>query len=250
MSGYRRRLLLGVGIVCLVGFAGPASAAETLIDEFSSGKSTRFRPNKRVAQDVVGSTTITDANLPDVIGGSRTLTVEAQSLLNMGEDLIVVGVVPIASFLQYDSTAQAEGRFDLLYDANGAGLGIALTPALGIRVVVLDADVTAAPYDVMLTLTDGNLISASSTQTVSVPGPALLHFAFSSFAGVNARNIFSLRLKIDPLNPASDLRLERIETYGTPVTLPVTSPLGLGLLAAALLVMSRARLTHSPRHRT
>jgi hypothetical protein len=219
---------------------------------------TCFVTGMNVAQATIGSTTETDVGLPDVFGGSRQLTVVADSLLNIfPPDLVVAGVVPLVAFLEYDSTAQADGRFRLLYDSAGSGLGRIADVPLEVRVTVLEADVASvdcAPppmpctpgYDVTVTLRDTASHTASWTETVLIPGgPITLSFPFSKFPGVDGSKLFSLEVEVDP-NVAGDLRLDRIEVIGT-TTAPLLSPRLLALLALCLtLVGAQALRRQSP----
>jgi hypothetical protein len=210
-------------VVALCLSALPAVAAEQPIDDFSDASAlTQFVPNTNVVITSVGSTVRVDPNLTGVIGQVRQLTVTATAL--GGGDFITSGVslAPV-TFLEYNSTVTADGAVELLFDRNGGGLNASLGFAQGIEVVIADADAAAVfppGLDITVTLTDGNMHTASSTQTVTLPvmpmTPLPLQFPFSSFAGIDPDNLFSIRVVIDP-QIAGDLRLDVIQTYGTPL---------------------------------
>ncbi|MBI4517553.1 MAG: hypothetical protein HY699_17250 [Deltaproteobacteria bacterium] len=226
------------GTLVALALVARSAAAEVTIDNFSSAVSTYYVTNTNVAQTVVGSTTVTDPGRAGVIGGVRQLTVEAQSLLNIPvPDYIVSGVEPIGTFLEYNSTVNGDGRIELLYDRGGVGLNAHLGRAFGILVAIINADASAPPYDVAITLTDNSANSATVTQTVPVPGgPLSLYFRFQDFVGVDANRLYSIQVVFDP-NTAADLRIGRIETYGTAVAAPVLSGGASLLLIGGLLLV-------------
>lgn len=205
--------------------AGSARAAETVIDGFTSASAlTRYVPNTNVLRNTVGTETRVDPALTEVIGDVRQLDVSATALAIPGLDFVVAGVVaPILSFFEYNSTADADGNVVLTYDRGGLGLFEYLAFAQGIRVTILEADLAAVALpglDITVTLTDADMNTAQSTQTVTLPvtfmAPLALDFAFADFAGVDIGNLFSIVIAAEP-QVAGDLRLDRIETYGTPL---------------------------------
>ncbi|HVN86404.1 MAG TPA: hypothetical protein VMW17_16340 [Candidatus Binatia bacterium] len=224
-----------------------------------SGQGTCFITDTNVAQSVLGSTTVIDAPLADVLGGSRTLTVVADSLQSVTPpDLVVAGVVPLVSFLEYDSTSQADGRVELRYNGQGAGLNLALTLHSGIRVIILDADDAAVNceggvlnctpgYEVTVTLTDaeeGGHV-ASATKNVLLPGgPLALTFPVSDLSGLQGlqlNSIFSIRVAINP-NTAGDLRLDRIEIFQDTQSAPLVSWWVIVLMLVVLTIIASRRL--------
>lgn len=214
-----------LAMLVIMGNQRTAQAAEAIIDNFTSATAlTTLVPDMNVLQDVVGSITRADSGLTDVIGGTRTLTLTATSLDIPGLDYIVAGVslMPI-NFFDYNSRDGADGSTVLLYDANGAGLNAMLGFSQGIQVVILEADIaaTAPPgMDVTVTLTDGNMVSASQTQTVTLAvspmTPLSLDFPFSGFGAVDPNSIQSIRIGLDP-QKAGDARLTILGTFGTPL---------------------------------
>lgn len=223
-----QRRLWGASVLAMLlalGGARPGVAAEAVVDNFTSATAlTTFVPDMNVLQDTVGSTVRDDTGLMQVIGGTRSLTVEAISLDFPIADYIVAGVslMPI-NFFEYNSRSGADGTTELLYDANGSGLNASLGFAQGVQVLILeaDADATTPPgMDVTVTLTDGNMVSASQTQNVSLPvspmTPLPLDFPFSGFAGIDPDNLFSIRIALDP-QKAGDTRLSLLGTFGTPL---------------------------------
>ena len=214
-----------LAMLIAVSGARPAAAAEAVIDDFTDATAlTTFVPDMNVLQDSIGATTRDDTALMAVIGGTRTLTVDASFLDFPGLDYVVAGVslLPI-SFFEYNSRTGADGATELLYDANGSGLNAMLGFAQGIQVVIREADIAAVAMpgmDVTVTLTDGNMVTASQTQAVTLPvdpsSPLALDFPFAGFAGIDANNLFSVAVRLDP-QLAGDTRLNLLGTFGTPL---------------------------------
>jgi len=243
MRGSRGSIMMGAVLALAV--AGRAAVAEIVVDDFTSANLTRLAlpPMANIEVSTVTSVTVTDTGLPDVLGGVRALTVTADALMNVGLDFIVAGVEPIVGFLCYNSTAGADGRVSLLYDAGGAGLNTTLLPSLGIRVDIFAVDVSTVPYHVTVTLTDSFAHSEAVTITVTDPTPTKLHFPFESFSPVSPASIKSIQVDIDPADGAADLRVDRIEAYGPPeATMPLLSPVMLVGLVGLLLFVARRGL--------
>ncbi|MBI4517895.1 MAG: hypothetical protein HY699_18980 [Deltaproteobacteria bacterium] len=235
-------------VLTLAANGSAAAAAPLIIDDFSSAVNTILVANTNVGVFVPGtSVTVTDSGLADVLGGTRELTVRVEHSPGfiIGLDNVVVGVVPLASFLDYNSTAGADGQAVLRYDRGGLGLNVGLTPAAGIRLVTIDADFAAVPCQIIVTLVDTAGHSASLSRTVALAGiTPELNFPFTGFPGVDVRRISSIAVEIDPnRNGAADLRLDRLETYGSrPVAAPLVSPPMLAVLALVLLLCGLRRL--------
>jgi hypothetical protein len=227
---------------CLVVVLGvvPVSAVEETIDDFTDANlpgsllcvPTAPKPECPLNSFNLGvfvansSNSVTDAGLSAVIGGARGLTVSVAScsFCGMGafDDRVVAGADPAPMGLFcFNSTASADGSFELLYNAAGAGLDASLSFAEGIRVVVANIDASSFPFSVTVTLTSG----ANSAQTVQtlpnmapLPSDVMLDFAFASFtgiAGIDLDHLSSIRILVDP-STAADLQVQHIETYGTP----------------------------------
>jgi hypothetical protein len=245
MRSYRGSIVTGALLALAV--VGRGAFAEIVVDDFNSANLTLLAlpPTPNVAVLTVTSVTVTDSGLPDVLGGVRALTVTADALQNLGADFVVAGVEPIVGFLCYNSTATADGRISLLYDAGGAGLNTTLLPSLGIRVDIFAVDLSSTPYYVTVTLTDTSAHTDAVTITVSDPVPTKLHFPFEGFSNVSPASIRSIQVDIDPADGAADLRVDRIEAYGPPnATLPLLSPaMLLGLVGTLLFVARRALRT-------
>jgi hypothetical protein len=271
MTGTSRTVALLTFALCLQ--AARAHGTQVLIDDFASAVNTIFITNTNVGAFYAGAVTVaTDTGLADVFGGSREITVYALNpppglcspepapacnpvppactlpggcdpipsgcfICNL--DNVVVGVVPLAGFLEYNSTAGADGRTTILYDGGGSGLQLHVGLYAGIRVTTLNADPAAVPYVLTLTLVDGDGNSASFSETVPLAGGRpQLTFPFARFPGVNPGNLFSIEIEVDPnSNGAADLRLERIETYTDgPAAAPLASRGVLASLATLLLL--------------
>lgn len=209
-AGVVWRLLVGSLLAALA--LAEAAGAQTIIDDFSdAGLNTVSPPGQ--ARNTIGTTTVTDAGLTGVIGGSRTLIVTATAIAG-GSPEVRAGVIPSAQVLDYSSTVLANGLVTLSYDANGAGLGADLSLGDGIRFTVV-ADLSSLPYDVTVTISDGT-ITNSSTQTIPVGGLQNLQFLYGAFPTVNLSSVFSIAITFDP-NLAGDLEVAApVETFGEP----------------------------------
>ena len=203
-------LAAAVSVVGLTG-AGPVGAQQ-IIDDFSDAGSNTVSPPGQ-ARTTLGTTTVTDAGLTGVIGGSRSLTITATAI-GGGSPEVRAGVMPGAQVLDYSSTVLANGLMTLLYDANGVGLGADLSLGDGIQFSIV-ADASSTPYDVTVTISDGS-ITESSTQTVPVSGLQNLQFLYTAFPTVNLASVFSVAITFNP-NLAGDLEVAApVETFGEP----------------------------------
>jgi hypothetical protein len=228
--------LCGVVVLGVV----PAFAIEETIDDFTDANfpgtilcvPTAPKPDCPVNTFNLGvfvantNTMASDSGLGGVLGGTRKLTVSVASCTFCGtgpfDDRVVGGADPAPMGLFcYNSTASADGSFELLYDAGGAGLGTSLNFAEGIRVALINIDASSFPLDLTVILSSG-ANSAQATQTVpnSAPLPTnlTLDFPYASFAGIQGINLGDLsavRVLVDPA-AAADLQVDGIETYGTP----------------------------------
>jgi cysteine-rich repeat protein len=202
-------VVLGAG--CLAW--GTPLQAQTVIDDFSDAGANTVSPPGQ-SRSTVGSTTVTDAGLTGVIGGSRTLTVSASSV-GGGLPEVRAGVMPMAQVLDYSSTVLVNGAVSLLYDNNGVGLAADVSSGDGIQFNVI-ADVSSLPYTVTLTLDDG-VNSQSSAQNIVVSGLQPVQFLYTAFPMVDLSSLFSIEISFDP-NLAGDLEVAApIETFGEPV---------------------------------
>ncbi|MDX2170111.1 MAG: right-handed parallel beta-helix repeat-containing protein [Deltaproteobacteria bacterium] len=197
-----------LGVALLAG----AARAQTIIDDFSSVGANTVEP-PGVVRTTLGTTTVTDAGLSNVIGGVRTLTLTATAIAG-GSPEVHAGVMPLAQVLDYSSTVLANGLVTLRYDANGVGLNADLSSGDGIQFSVV-ADLSSLPYDVTVAISDGT-ITNSSTQTIAVGGLQNVQFFYSSFPTVDLTDVFSITVTFDP-NLAGDLEVGApIETFGEP----------------------------------
>lgn len=224
----RATAVVGVAVgTALLLACGRVFGAEAAIDLFTDASAlTQFVVDTNVRQDTVGSTVRVDPGLSGVIGEVRQLTVTMSSALLPPLDAVVSGVqAPPIALLEYASSSGADGNVELLYDRNGNGLNATLAFAQGIRLIIAAASLQCVTpgLDLTVTLTDSFLMTAASTQTVTLavmPGmPLTLDFPFSAFAGVDPISLFSIAVAIDP-QPSElggcDMELEGIRTFGTP----------------------------------
>ena len=156
-----------------------------------------------------------------VVGGVRKLTVTATLVSGMSEN-VTSGVDP-GGGLCYNSSDNADGQDELVYDRGGLGLqNVNLSHAQGIQVRVFSASPSSIPYSVKVTLVDASGNSASKQETSSQvcsgsPECDPLLFPFTDYAAVNLRRIVSITVLIDP-SQAADIFFDPIRTYGTPDT--------------------------------
>jgi hypothetical protein len=263
------RQLIVVAALLTLAMVTPALAIETVVDQFSSAINTRFigpPPPFNVSRstddcaasacgvcaegcsaDCTSSLTKTDTGLPDVLGGSRTLTVTLTSpaICDASSARFTAGVAPLpAGFFQVAQSDAAIGSFGLLYDNNGTGLNVDLSNALGIS-VIFEADLATAPFDFRVTLEDTAGHSAVFAKTINsgdfeafAPTPS--QFLFKNFAGVNPRHIRSILVEFIPQH-AADLFLDRLETFSA-VPSPLFSPAMLIVLLVALTLVGGGTL--------
>lgn len=228
----------------LVLFAPSAFAVDEVIDDFSDASlpGTLLCVPEAPKPECMGlmppfnfgvftansSESVSDSGLSGVIGGTRGLTVSVTDCTFCGtgqfDDRVVGGVDPSPMGLFcFNTTAQANGSFELLYDAGGAGLSTSLSFAKGIRVAISNIDASSFPFDVMLMVTSG-ANSAMATQTIPDPAPDPaptdldLDFAFASMTGIGGidlSDISAIKIGLD-LDTAGDLQLRFVQTFGTP----------------------------------
>ena len=218
-------LAMGVAL----SLARSATAVEVTIDNFTQATNTAFITFLQVEVDMMtpGLTkTATDSGLTGTIGGVRQLTVTATSITGAMSEQVVAGIDAIGPPIRlcYQSTQNADGFVELVYDAGGSGVMPGdLHHAMGIEVDPIFADAPSLPYSVKVTLVDGANASGSSVQsgnTVCSLDCAPMLFPFTDFPGVNPRQIRSITIQVDPngggMEEGADFSLGPISTYGTP----------------------------------
>jgi len=221
-------LAMSVGLA----LATAASAVEVTIDDFSQATNTAFIFGTQIQVDTTGQIkTVSDSGLTGTIGGVRQLTLTAGTIVSGMSEQVVAGIDPVGPPIRlcYQSTQNADGLIELLYDAGGAGLMPGdLHHAMGIEIDPLFADPPSLPFSVKVTLVDSANNSRSNVQTgntscdaVSTFCPAM-QFPFADFAGINPRQIRSITVQVDPNGgngeDGADFSLGPISTYGTPTT--------------------------------
>lgn len=195
-------------------FSAQDALAQTIIDAFSdAGLNTVAPPG--VQRTTVGSTTVTDTGLSQVVGGARTMIVEA-TVAGGANPEVVSGIIPSFNLLSFSSSLLADGAVTLYYDANGVGLGLDLSLGTGIEFGLI-TDAAAVPYLVTLTLSDG-IIMESDAQAGLISGNAQIQFLYSNFPTVDLANIDSIELTVDA-SAAGDFETTGpgIVTFGEPV---------------------------------
>jgi len=145
-----------------------------------------------------------------VLGGTRQMTVSSNGTTLPRGQSITAWVNRQRNGLEYSSSLGASGSLELVYDASGRGLNADLGSAKGVS-VLFDADVSAVPYKVTLTLTDTSQGSSSIVQKVTAAGAQRVDFLFSSVSGFNPRKAVRLALLVEP-QVAGDLQITKIRT--------------------------------------
>jgi hypothetical protein len=145
-----------------------------------------------------------------VLGGARQLTVKVINPDGPVES-ISLWVDRSTNRLNYASSVGADGALEIMYDANGRGLRADWYAVKGVRVRI-DADASSAPYTVTLALADTTGRSATTTQTVTLPGAQQVEFLLSGMGGINVRKLARVTVVIDP-RTAADLEVSGIETF-------------------------------------
>jgi hypothetical protein len=219
----RQRGGSGALVICVALLrAVSAHAVEVTIDDFLEATNTQIIPLVQLIAHATGDhTTGTDSGLTGTVGGVRKLTVTATLVTGMSEN--VTSGVDTGGGLCYNSSNNADGQDELVYDRGGLGLqNLNLSHAQGIQVRVFSASPSSIPYSVKVTLVDASGNSASKGLTSSQvcsgsPECDPLLFPFTDFAVVNLRRIVRITILIDP-SKAADIFFDAIRTYGTPDT--------------------------------
>jgi hypothetical protein len=224
------RLKAGVGKIstiiarcgCLLALMVATRVAALTVDTFDDAVTTKLPPG--VTQATVASTMVTDPGLNGVLGGVRQLTVTATSLDLLGLDNVVAGAAVLGDFFDYHATVGAIGEVALRYDQGGLGLNVSIYGFDRFRLTVIDASSAAVPYDATVTVADNGGGSASSTQTITTPGPVMIAWPLANFSGVDLNAVRSITLAIAPSPKGADMRLDLFEVVGPPVRAPLLSP--------------------------
>ena len=236
-----------------------AAVADVPIDDFSQADKTGMLLLLNNASGPMPSTSATDLGLAGVIGGARQLTVSADGLIPLGQEVCAkvdttVNPAQGTPGLSANSSFSGLGIFDLLYDAGGVGLDVDLSQFTGIRVRpnVVDPGVGGAPVSYKLTLVDESSNSSSATitnaQSCFQPDPQLPcdehRFLFSDFSGISLQHIRSITLSItsdrspckdgDSECGAFDAIIGPITLFGTTEGAPLLSPGMIAMLVVAL----------------
>jgi hypothetical protein len=203
----RPRWIAVAGLWLMV--AGTPAAGAFVIDDFTQALDTAEREN--LVQSQRGSHWVRERqSLQGIIGGIRQLGV---ALINQGAnpDAVSVWVDQTDGGLNYESSAGADGAFEITYDAGGSGLRADFYGATGVRIVIA-ADASAVPYQVTATFTDTGGRSAVLTRPVTTSGVQTTAFPLSDIRGINVRKVARIVFLVDPRS-AGDLVVSRIETY-------------------------------------
>jgi hypothetical protein len=186
-------------------------AGALMIDDFNSGASATLR--RGVRQRRMGSLSANDAGLKGVLGGQRRVTVTVESQDAGDLDTVSADIVPGAGLFGYSSSGGADGRFDLTYDAGGAGLNANLSSESGVLIDIVDADRSSVPYAMTLVITDRTGRAGTTTKTGTIAGPLQVRFLLSGLPRVDLSHVRSIVLTVNP-QKAGDLQLNKIRTFG------------------------------------
>jgi hypothetical protein len=188
-----------------------------------------------------------ELGLAGVPGGSRAVSVQATVIDVPGLDNVVAQLFPGAGgFLDYNSSAGADGLLRLTYNGNQGGANLDLTglPFLEVSLAAVEVP-TGEPMAVRLELRNDVPDRGQPTPPpdltrdilVTSSGPQTLRFDLSALA--DPSDVDVLMLTFDP-GRGGDFRIDSI-------TAQIPEPAALGVLAAALvsgLLRRRRRRGH------
>ena len=217
------------------------------IDDFSGTTVTSVDVNE--AQSLVE---VLDDGGAGTIGRFRSITLERLAGFGPSDGatlLIEVGLLSLSN------DASARSRANILYDADGDGLGLDLSTRELLNLSVLNLD---NGISLSYVLTDENANQASLTELVPpISNPIEVPFLFENFSGIQAidlANIESVELIIESTVESADLLIDavRFGCQGTPpefVAVPAMNRYGYVAMALLLLLFgllwsarSRARV--------
>lgn len=207
---YSRRVvgaaaILFGGLVLLL----PLRCAAGVIDDFSDGKDS-LAPQS-VDQSTGRNKSIIDRGpIKGVLGGTRQLNINTKGSIVARGDAITVWVNRRTNRIEYAGSLKSGGSLELVYDSSGQGLNADWGSSKGIG-ILFNADVSAVPYKVTLTVTDKAGKAASTTQTVNAAGAQEADLLFSGLSGVNVRKVVRLSLLIEP-QVAGDFEVIKVMT--------------------------------------
>ncbi|MBI1813346.1 MAG: hypothetical protein HYR72_00015 [Deltaproteobacteria bacterium] len=186
-------------------------AAAVMIDDFNSGASATLP--RGVRQRRMGSLSANDTGLKGVLGGQRRVTVTVESQDSGDLDIVSADIVPGAGLFGYASSGGADGRFDLTYDAGGAGLNANLLSESGVLIDVAEADLSSVPYTITLVIADRSGRSGTITKASTSAGPQQVRLLLSALPKVDLAHVRSIVVSVNP-QKSGDLQLNKIRTFG------------------------------------
>lgn len=199
----------------------------TDIDNFQS--STIPLPGITVTDIDPGPTNVLDNAPSGVLGGFRNITYGPYAG-GAGSSSFAIGALPGGSITN-SNNVNGRASWSILYDANGAGLGLDLSGAtsISLNLAINDGPDTTLEF----VLTDTNSNSAQSS-IINLPNddqgdtlPVDLDFAIAGFTGVNAldlTSIASIQMSSNVTLPNSDLALSGLQLCSAPAPAPVPDP--------------------------
>lgn len=191
-------VILLAALACV--FATGASAQETIIDNFAAGAF------PAVTDDPTpGSTTQVQAGLPtaDVIGGSRTLELEATANVTVSADVTPDNI----RFFVPSDTVDSSGVFELRYEAGGTDL-----TADGSDRIIIDI----FGFIVFTATLEVSLNGGASVLSHALTADSSYPFLFDDFSVPNeATSVQDLAVRLTTSGPSlQQVRMEEIRTSG------------------------------------
>lgn len=227
--GIRKKGLWGVALA--LGLVTPSISSAIVIDDFDNGAVSMTR-------SAVGtSTSHQTGSLSHMLGGHRDIKLSVTSVL-IPLTSSDIEVATSFGLLSFSNDAKVKGKMEVLWDANGSGLGgLDLTDGGlddKLKVEYLFSDLGSS-----LTFVVTDMLNNSSKMTLAtLSGASVQQFPFIDFTPVAATsadftNVKAVKLTLDA--PTSgDYIIDLIAT-ASPNPEPTTATLGLmGLLATAL----------------
>lgn len=182
------------------------TASALTIDGFTAAVNTKLPPG--LVKSSVGSISATDTGLSNVLGGKRTLTLEATALTFPRSDYVQTGVNTTSNVLSFSATSTATGTTEVVYDNIGV-LDLSSYTYINVPMTAVDADTPF--YTVTLKLFDGTNTS-TDVKGFSSAGPITIHYVLSSYIyAVNLAHITKITLKVVS-HQAADFSIGAINT--------------------------------------
>lgn len=206
-AGVKRQAVLVATMALVALWATRATAL--VLDDFND--SAILKQADGTEQRTKGSRKLKQSGpLTGVVGGSREVTVNLTDAPPSNAVTAGAWVDPSVNRINFSSTVGTKGSLELRYDANGKGFTQEFATATALRLDI-DADVSAVPYQVILTATDklGRTMSASRQGTLA--GVQRVEIPLKDLTGINFKKLLSIVITITP-GASGDVEIRQIET--------------------------------------